>query len=137
MPRIFDESKRKRRRRRPNGVIDRCTQCKEPISTTRKRMEAHPRYCWQCYSESKRLNLDQSTGYIRIGHDFEHRIAAEAKEGEVVHHLNRIRDDNRPENLALCASHREHLDTYHQGELVPPSLHHNGRRPKGSPGWNQ
>ena len=28
--------------------------------------------------------------------------------GEIVHHKNRIRNDDRPENLQLCANHSEH-----------------------------
>lgn len=44
-----------------------------------------------------------SNGYV-----IEHRAVAEAtigrflKPGEVVHHINKIRDDNRPANLVVC-----------------------------------
>jgi hypothetical protein len=44
----------------------------------------------------------------------DHRLVAEEKygrpilKGEHVHHLNGIRDDNRPENLVVMAA-REHL----------------------------
>ncbi len=63
-----------------------------------------------------------SDGYIRVAvgaghHRWEHRIVMEQmigrplKRGEVVHHINGVRDDNRPENLQLFASqsaHRKH-----------------------------
>lgn len=46
---------------------------------------------------------------------FEHRLVMEEKigryleKGEVVHHINHIRNDNRPENLELFRTHSEHL----------------------------
>jgi len=35
----------------------------------------------------------------------------------------------RVENLVLCNSVRDHLDTYHKDDLVNPPTHHNGRKP--------
>lgn len=72
------------------------------------------------------------TGYARVlapnhpdadsrGYVYEHRIVMEQKIGrrltktEVVHHINHVRDDNRPENLMLFANHSEHLK-YHRAE---------------------
>lgn len=71
------------------------------------------------------------TGYVRIlcplhpeadsrGYVYEHRLVMERKigrrlrRGEVVHHINRVRADNRPENLQLFASHSEHLKHHRQ-----------------------
>lgn len=65
------------------------------------------------------------TGYIYVympehpssnqdGHILEHRIVMEQKIGrpvlpdEIVHHINHVRDDNRPENLMLL-SHKGHM----------------------------
>lgn len=64
----------------------------------------------------------------------QHRVVMEKIIGralrteEQVHHLDGDRRNNHPENLALCASLRDHLDTYHKESLKPPPIHHNGRR---------
>lgn len=52
---------------------------------------------------------------------YEHILIAEKKigrflkDGECVHHINRIKDDNNPENLIVLSSHREHCKL-HRGE---------------------
>lgn len=63
----------------------------------------------------------------RKGYVMEHRLVAEEKIGrlldpeEVVHHLNGVKDDNRPENVQVLAgqgAHSEiHLETYTRDEL--------------------
>lgn len=56
----------------------------------------------------------------------EHRVVAEQilgrplRKGEVVHHINRDKRDNRPENLMIFASQAEHAKWHkeHDGEEV-------------------
>lgn len=58
-------------------------------------------------------------GYLIVSGKFEHRRVMEEKlgrplrKGEVVHHINGVPDDNRPENLELAASNGEHQAYFH------------------------
>lgn len=122
----------------------RCQKCGVLISASLGRMMVKPRHCMKCCGVpvgSKR----ESHGYISIktesGWKAEHRYNAEIKigrklrKGEVVHHIDGNPSNNEMLNLVVCRTNREHLDTYHSGDLKNPPTHHNGRRPKGSPGW--
>jgi Mesyanzhinovviridae DNA helicase len=87
--------------------------------------------CRSCIMKRQYHNSDgrclDKDGYVRIngfvghprasecGQIYEHLIVAERELGrallpeEEVHHKNRIRRDNRPENLEVCATRLEHL----------------------------
>ena len=71
-------------------------------------------------------------GYVRIrvpghpdatqrGYVLEHRLVMEHKLGrrllrtEVIHHINHVRDDNRPENLALMGGWDHHQRLHRSG----------------------
>ena len=55
----------------------------------------------------------------KMGYVYEHRLVMEQmigrylKPSEVVHHINKIRNDNRPKNLELFSNHSQHLKKYH------------------------
>jgi len=89
-----------------------------------RRMEKHPNW--------KGGRIKDGRGYIRIkkdgvGYKAEHRIIAENTIGrellpdEDVHHINGIKDDNRPENLQVL-SHEDHLKITHQGNRKQEGL---------------
>lgn len=73
-----------------------------------------------------RLGSGDRKTYQKLNGRHIHRQVAEMilgrplKEGEVVHHINRDKRDNRPENLMIFASQAEHAKWHkeHDGEEV-------------------
>jgi hypothetical protein len=79
--------------------------------------------------------IEKKTGYLKVykqhhhlamcdGYVYLHRLIMEEKLGrplklgEIVHHLNGIRTDNRPENLDVVGSTGEHVSGHHQERIA-------------------
>lgn len=144
-------------------MVIRCAVCEKDISTSggtlERQRKGKRRLCMNCYQEypfertrngntvasigSRRID---KIGYVRIKCEngvwrFEHRVVMENKLGrplrpkEIVHHKDKNRSNNHPDNLEVCVNLRDHLDTYHSDSLKPPPVHHNGRKKKDEPGY--
>ena len=77
-----------------------------------------------------RLGTGNGITYTKIYGRHEHRVVAEQmlgrplRKGEVVHHINRNKRDNRPENLMVFASQKEHVKWHkeHDKEVMPDDV---------------
>lgn len=124
----------------PNYEFD-CVVCGKHCTVYRSPSATHPVTCsLACTGVKQRGSSNPSfsggrhtadTGYVRIlnpshpesdsrGYVYEHRLVMEQSlgrrlnPGEVVHHINHVRDDNRLENLRVFASHSEHIKFHHE-----------------------
>lgn len=99
------------------------------------------RECFGVY-QSKAFTMDKNpnwrggrknfNGYVQIRtrpnkYEFEHRVVAEKTLGrkllsrEVVHHINGIKNDNRPENLVVLKNRKEHAKTHSNHRIKCPT----------------
>lgn len=65
-------------------------------------------------------------GRIRKGRKLVHRIVANAKEGDVVHHIDLDRSNNDPDNLHVFKSPKDHAKAHRSLEKIAASLVHSG-----------
>ncbi len=55
-------------------------------------------------------------GYIREHiYVLEQKLGRYLEKGEIPHHINGIKDDNRPENLTILQTHKEHMVIHNTG----------------------
>lgn len=121
--------------RRTNAEYD-CETCGKHVSTYRSQSAGNPRFCSvECTGAARRGARNPSysggrhvmaNGYVVTllpghpdsdsrGYIYEHRLIAEQTigrrlaNGEVVHHQNGIKIDNRPENLRVMESQAAHM----------------------------
>jgi hypothetical protein len=119
----------------PNTTVT-CAYCGRERRVYRSPSASSPRYCGKACKDAAQSGegnpawsggrIRLVTGYIAVhapthpgadprGYVLEHRLVAESilgrrlRRSEVVHHINGITDDNRPENLRVFASQSEHV----------------------------
>jgi hypothetical protein len=121
--------------KRAKAFVGRCSECGKVLAGIRpNRFDGgRKRRCIGCYRKTVTGRTRHGEGYIQIttipGRKgkkiLEHRLVMERmigrslRPGEVVHHINEIRDDNRPENLELFASVGRHIADRHPKHRRP------------------
>lgn len=102
-----------------------CVTCgKELVGIRPWRFRKNPnRRCRECCDRSKKGFYIHAKGYVVLTDGnkevFEHRAVMEKilgrklRRGEIVHHRNENRVDNRPENLELCKNTGTHIQQHH------------------------
>lgn len=79
-----------------------------------------------CYTDWRQMNGKEST-YRKIKGRHAHRIIAEEYlgrelvQGEIVHHVDTVRQNNKPENLAVFPNQSVHMDC-HFGRMTDEEL---------------
>lgn len=105
-----------------------CYDCGNPLPNIHTgRFKKNPkRRCLNCHKKTWKGRNSHGDGYIQVRvipgrhgkRVLEHRLIMEQKlgrslkKGEVVHHMNGIRDDNRPANLVVCENAGIHVLKY-------------------------
>lgn len=74
--------------------------------------DCYSKYCIERNKKYRHESMTDSRGYIKIWvgdrkvhehvHLAEQRLGRRLRRGEMVHHINGIRNDNRPQNLLVC-----------------------------------
>ena len=101
------------RERKPKIICPRCN---------KKMMNWRSAICWMCHlGRGRKYRIKHSAGYAQVyepnnaradcrGYMYEHLLMAERalgrplKRGEVIHHINGIKNDNRNKNFLICAN---------------------------------
>ena len=109
----------------PNRTDGAVRICRRRLGFKSKNIVFHRKFSSAGYTfirNTKNANYDRNCRVVAEG-----MLGRKLKKDEVVHHINGDKGDDRPENLYVCSSRKEHNQIHYQTMEIVKKLMDNGK----------